>query len=144
MAGFLELPQHMGARKPFVLCPCPRVFSRIYAGTINTNQCSLYDKNSAKGTINHLEMLHTTCPLVLIYLLALWSLLAKEQPTSMEALHLGPLYDCSQLRHLGIFRFPSLSNCSHNMLQQDAAYQHSQKSFDILTLLPSSQSTIAR
>ena len=62
MAGFLELPQHMGARKPFVLCPCPRVFSRIYAGTINTNQCSLYDKNSAKGTINHLEMLHTTSP----------------------------------------------------------------------------------
>ena len=59
--------------------------------------------------------------LVLICVLELWSLLATAQPTSIPALHLGPLYDCSQPRHLGIFGFPSLSNCSHNMLQQHAA-----------------------
>ena len=54
-------------------------------------------------------------PLVLICLLALWSSLATAQPTSIPALHLGPLYDCSQPRHLGIFGFSSLSNCSHNV-----------------------------
>ena len=55
-------------------------------------------------------------PLVLICLLALWSLFVKAQPTSIPALHLGPLYNCSQPRHLGISVFSSLSNCSHNML----------------------------
>ena len=59
-------------------------------------------------------------PLMLMCLLALWSSLATAQSTSVTALHLGLLYNCSQPRHFGISGFPSLSNCSHNMLQQDA------------------------
>ena len=50
----------MEARTPFVPCPCPRVFSKIQVGTITTNQCSLYDESSGKGTIIHLEVFHTT------------------------------------------------------------------------------------
>ena len=57
---------------------------------------------------------------VLICLLALLSSLTKTQPASIPVLNLSPLYNCSQPRHLGIFRFPSLSNCFHNMLQQEA------------------------
>ena len=59
-------------------------------------------------------------PLVLICLFILWSLLRKAQTASVPALNLGPLCDCSQPRHLGIFVFPSLKNYSHNMLQQEA------------------------
>ena len=59
-------------------------------------------------------------PLVLICLFILRSSLTKAQPASVPALNLGPFYDCSQPRHLGIFGFPSLKNCSHNMLQQEA------------------------
>ena len=47
-------------------------------------------------------------PLILLCLVGLWSSLAKAQPTSIPALHLGPFYDCSQPRHLGISGFPSL------------------------------------
>ena len=61
------------------------------------------------------------CLLILTCLLALWSLFAKAPPSSTPAVHLGLLYNCSQPQHLGIFAFPSLTNCSHNMLKQDAA-----------------------
>ena len=59
--------------------------------------------------------------LILTCLLALWPLFAKAQATSIPAINLGPLHDCSQPQHLGIFAFPSLTNCSHNILQQDKA-----------------------
>ena len=76
-------------------------------------------------------------PLVLICLLALRSLFAKAQPTSITALHLGPLYDCSQLPHLEIIAFSSLANCSHNIYSKTSPYRHSEsKSFDILPLQP--------
>ena len=60
-------------------------------------------------------------PLALLYIFVLWSSLVTGQSASPLALNLGPLYDCSQLRYLGIFGFPSLNNCSHTMLQQGAA-----------------------
>ena len=64
------------------------------------------------------------CPIsrtpVLICLLVLWFSLTKAQPDAVPILNLGPLYDCSQPRHLGIFGFPSLKNCSHSMLKQNA------------------------
>ena len=59
-------------------------------------------------------------PLVLVCLFILWSSLRKAQTVSVPALNLGPIYDCSQPRHLGIFVFPSLKNYSHNMLQKEA------------------------
>ena len=35
-------------------------------------------------------------------------------------LNLKPFYDCSQPLHLKISGYPSLKNCSHSMLQQEA------------------------
>ena len=58
--------------------------------------------------------------LALLCLFILWSPLTKAQLASEPALNLGLLYDCSQPSHLGIFGFPSLKNCFHNMLQQEA------------------------
>ena len=57
--------------------------------------------------------------LVLVCLFILWSSLTKAQPASASFLNLGPIYDCSQPQHLRIFAFPSLKNCSNNMLQQE-------------------------
>ena len=31
----------------------------------------------------------------------------------------GPLYDCCQPQHLGMFGFSSVKNCSQSMLQQE-------------------------
>ena len=60
---------------------------------------------------------HITRPLVVLCLFILWSSLTKAQLASVPALNLGPLYDCSQPQHLEIFGFPSLKNCSDNILQ---------------------------
>ena len=55
------------------------------------------------------------------------------------------LYDCSQPQHLGIFGFPSLENCSHIMLQQEATVSTFRgKVLRYSPVLPPSQSTIAR
>ena len=61
------------------------------------------------------------CPLALLCIFVLWSSLVTAQSASTLALNLGSPYDCSQLRYLGIFGFPSLNSCSHTMLQQGAA-----------------------
>ena len=58
-------------------------------------------------------------PLALLCMFILWSSLLTAQPASPLALDLGPLYDCSQPRRLGVFGFPSLKNCSHTILQQE-------------------------
>ena len=57
--------------------------------------------------------------LALLGIFILWFWLIEAQPSS--ALNLGPLYDWSQPRHLGIFGFPSLKNCYHTMLQEEAS-----------------------
>ena len=62
---------------------------------------------------------HIPRTLVLLCLFVLWSSLTKTQPGTVPILNLGPLYDCCQPRYLGIFGFPSLKNCHHNMLQQE-------------------------
>ena len=59
-------------------------------------------------------------PLTLLCIFILWSSLVTAQPSSLLTLELGPLYDYSQLRRLGIFGFPSLKNCSHTMLKEEA------------------------
>ena len=69
-----------------------------------------YTTYSCTYTIYH----HIPC------LFLLWSSITKAQPGTVPVLNLGPLYDCSQSRHLGILGFPSLTNCSHSMLQQEA------------------------
>ena len=58
-------------------------------------------------------------PLTLLCIFILWPSLVTAQPASPIALDLGPLYDCSQPRRLGVFGFLSLKNCSHTMLQQE-------------------------
>ena len=58
---------------------------------------------------------------------------------------LGPLYDCRQPQHLQIFGFPSLKMVLIVCYNKKPPLRHSVgKSFDILMLLPPSQSTIAR
>ena len=42
-------------------------------------------------------------PLALLCMFILWSSLLTAQPASPLALDLGPLYDCSQPRRLGVF-----------------------------------------
>ena len=59
-------------------------------------------------------------PLALLCIIILWSSLVTAQPASPPTLNLGTLYDFRQPRRLGIFGFPSLKNCSHTMLQQEA------------------------
>ena len=67
----------------------------------------------------------------------------KAQPNKVQILDLGPLYDCHQPQHLGISGFPSLKNCSHSMLQQEATVTTFRGEFlDILPLLPPSQYNI--
>ena len=59
-------------------------------------------------------------PLTLLCIFILWSSFVTAQSASPLTLDLVPLYDCSQPQSLGIFGFPSLKNCSHTMLQQEA------------------------
>ena len=57
-------------------------------------------------------------------------------------LNLKPFYDCDQPLHLEISGYPSLKNCSHSVLQQEAHIStFCGKSFNTLQLMPPSQST---
>lgn len=54
--------------------------------------------------------------LIILYSSMFWSSFAQAEPNITPILNLGLLYDYSQPRHLGIFGYPSLKNCSHSML----------------------------
>ena len=145
MTGFFEPPQHMGAEAPFFPCPYPRVFSKIQAGTINTNQCSLHDESSGKGTISHLEMLHTTSPYIdmspcIVVIVCNGTAYPNTSSTPRSPLRLQPTttpWDiCISLTDKLFLQY---------VKSKTPLYQCSEgKSFDIHPLLPSSQSTIAR
>ena len=63
---------------------------------------------------------HIPLTLVLVCIFVLWFSLTKSQPGTVPILNLESLYGCRQPQLLRMFGFPSLKNCSHSMLQQEA------------------------
>ena len=113
MVKLLQTPKYMGARGPLVLYLCPEVFATIFTGEANTK---LFMTKISPKRPPISRRCHVPRALVLLCLFVLQFTLTKAQPKKVTILNLGPLYDCCQPQHLGMFVFSSVNNCSQSML----------------------------